>query len=231
MTSPPLHDPAGEPAPWAGVPQVVPVGDRSSRRRITPEREAKFLEALALTGDMQAASRAVSQHTGGPAAADHAPGFETWRRHRKNTPAFDQRCREAESVAYGALVQMLFERVAKPDRRPILDRAGKVVAYAEDHRNCNQLLMRALEKISPDWVQKKNVGLQGEVKHTHTVEIDREARFFLDAGDVALLPEEDQYALHRLLEKIEDARETAKAQKSLPPPPEIVGDAESRPVE
>jgi hypothetical protein len=242
MTTPTPHDATGDtpsadpgprqpgnPSTWAGVPAVVPPGDRTHRRRMSPEYRAAYLAALERTGVYAAAARAVGQHTGGRTDGSKPPTAATWDALRRDDPSFKAACEEALSRAAGWLAELMRQRIETPDERPIVDKSGKVVAVAKDFRNANALLLRALERADSSFVQRKNVSTQGEISHVHRVEFEQgDGHFKLLAADIARLDPADQDQLLGLLEKLEDIRSRPALPASQPP--EIVFDDEPRPI-
>lgn len=162
---------------------------------MTDERKETFLRVLSETGSFTAAARAAT-----PWGTGKLPGYRTWYDLCKRDPEFAEAVAEARVAALGRIEEEIVRRAFKPDERPILDRTGKVVAVATDHRNANLMLLRAAEKLSPgDWAPKKNIS--GVIQHDHQHE--HEFRFVIEPAHVMLLPEAERAEFIRMLESIQ----------------------------
>lgn len=162
---------------------------------VTLERRDTFLRVLSETGSFTAAARAAT-----PWGTGKLPGYRTWYDLCKRDPEFAEAVAEARAAALGRIEEEIVRRAFKPDERPILDRNGKVVAVALDHRNANLMLLRAAEKLSPsDWAPKKNIS--GVIQHDHQHEHD--FRFVIEPGHVMLLPEDKRAEFIAMLEAIQ----------------------------
>lgn len=200
----------------------------SQRQPVTERRKAAFLEALRQTGSLRWAAAIASPHLGGePRPGGKARGFESFRDAMRRDPVFAAEVEEALSVALGTAEKLLAERMLTPDTRPIVDKNGAVVAVATDHRNANTLLLRFLERHSPDhWAPKKQ--LSGTVTHDHTHQHTlgpATPGYTITADDLLALPDDKRRLLVSILDEVEHNREQPEPVATVPalPAPEPHG--------
>ncbi len=196
-----------------------------SQQRVTERRKAAFLEALRQTGSLRWAATLASPHLGSEPREDgHGRGWEAFRDAMRRDPVFAAQVEEALSAALGTAEKLLAERMLTPDTRPIYDKNGALLGVQTDHRNANALLLRFLERHSPDhWAPKKS--LTGTVTHDHTHEHTlgpATPGYTVTASDLLGLPEDKRRLLVALLEDVEDNRDAGPIEqpvRALPAPP------------
>src|ERR1700691_2536416 len=95
---------------------------------VTPERRDLYLRSLARHGSKRQAAVEASRHLDGfdPSNPNRASG--TFANLERRDPTFAAEVREAIAVAIGAAEEMLSVRMNTPDRRPIIDKNGNIVA-------------------------------------------------------------------------------------------------------
>lgn len=191
---------------------------RHKRSPITPEREDAFISALIQSGGSFAfASLASAPKDGNDRTGEnnYGPCYETWRSYIKRSPAFAQRVQDALTRVLGDMESLLHQRAHEKDRRPIVDRNGAIVAYAEDARNSNAMLLAWLRKHSTEWLERKIVALNAEVKHT-TDDDSGGLSYRIRVDDLQLLSESERVALGELLSKLEAAKAAEKKRLGKP---------------
>lgn len=209
---------------------------RRSIQRIDDRRKAAFLEALRQTGSFRWAATIASPHLHGRErrSGRRGHGYESFRDAMRRDPIFAAAVEEAQSFALGRAEQILAERMLTPDTRPIIDKNGVVVAVATDHRNANTLLLRFLERHSPDhWAPKKQ--LSGTVAHDHTHQHTlgpTTPGYTVTADDLLALPDDKRRLLVSILDEVEQNREQQEPVAALPAlpaaqPPLAVRDEEA----
>lgn len=193
---------------------------RPGRPGITEEQKEKYLYELARTGSKRHAACAASgnlplQSSRFRKYGDY--GEETFRQLEKRDPIFAEAVQDALAMAIGTLENLLIDRLHTPDTRPVLDRQGNVVGTDTSWRSANVLLLRALERHAPEWVQRKQIDGNQTVTVNHGTEPSRSG-LTITAEAVKRLPPERQQVLMSILDEMFAAEEQAKG--ALPAPQE-----------
>src|SRR3712207_5773545 len=97
--------------------------------RVTDERKRVFLDALAKTGSWRAAAAAASGHLVHAGQAGTRLGVGTFAQLAKRDPEFAEQVREALDAAIANVEHTLYDRIHLPNRRPIFDRAGRLLGH------------------------------------------------------------------------------------------------------
>lgn len=199
------------------------IGKPLVRELMTEERKVTFLAEYARTGSFKYASAAAS----GLVAARNGTqpksnvGEETFRQLIKNDPEFAEAVAQARTLAVGNLEAKLIDRIDLPNTRPVLDKAGNVVATEVNYRDCNVLLLRALERFAPgDWVQRRQVDANTTVTHTNAELGSGGHAYVVQQRDILVLEPEERVAFMTMIRKIENVRNPKPAAAALPAPGE-----------
>jgi hypothetical protein len=180
-------------------------------QRLTEKRWQLFLKALRETGLVRVAAQAASPHLIDPGtnAGGMYAGVATFMREIQRNPTRKAEYEAACDDGQATLERIARERLTIPDRRPVLDRMGKLVANEDRWESANRLLLRTLSKLDSSWSDKREIS--GSVKHEHEFsESAGGAAYTIRLDDLALLGTSDARELMGLLAKLEDAREAAK---------------------
>jgi hypothetical protein len=181
------------------------------------ERKEKFLAALRESGSFRDAATAATP-TGTP--GDGCYGQTSFRREMQIDPEFKQAVEEARAIAIGKLEKELTRRAFIPDRRPIADRLGNIVATAESWQAANALALQVLAKLSPEeWTpaQKRTI----DTKITHVGQNSHSGLGFVITPQLTShLNDDEKKALSDLMRKMVECEEEAAEQrkKQLPAP-------------
>jgi hypothetical protein len=185
--------------------QPVPERRRKPLQRMSEHRKQVFLETMRQTGSFRAASAMASPHCK-TTDVHPAPGAASFRDLMKRDPLFADQVREAREHALGRAEALLSERMLEPDTRPIFNRAGELLGVQRDHRNCNTLLLRFLERHDADWAPKKHIDGRMQHEHANVSLGEGGMSYVLQARDILALPEHERAEFMRMLETIEGAR-------------------------
>jgi hypothetical protein len=161
------------------------------RNAITKARRDKFLEVLADTGSVAAASRAASPHSRRGARRS----FEDF---RARDPDFAKAWDDAVTTSLGKVESEIMRRARTPTKRPIFSR-GELVG--EEDVFDNKLLLALARKMSPEWRESRHLSVEGSVDHNH-----RHAHLQLSLDDIQLLPPARANLLLDLLGELADLR-------------------------
>jgi hypothetical protein len=172
-----------------------------------PITEAEFAlacEVLEKTGSESAALLVFSR---GAVDADNRPSRRTtFKNTLRRNPAWQARWDDAKSAALAWVEQSIADACRNPDRKPIFDKAGRLLGYAEDSCNKNWMLMNMARRLDPAaWSERRRLEVDGQVDVKHSAV--RPSDYTLSAEDVFRLSPADQQALFALLQKVEEGRQ------------------------
>jgi hypothetical protein len=207
---------------------------RVTRLRVSQERLDRYIEVLELTGSHFEASRLssapnevqpVSERSGGTTPA---PGYQTFYMERKTNPEFARRCEEAINNFVGRAESELARRMFLPTERATIDKNGVVQHISRDYRNADLLLVRALSRHRPEWVDQQKREVQSNVNVNHTAGGFSAGAGYLITSDVLqMLSESDRQELGRIMciaeEKRLELEQQKKQQKLLLEGPDNAG--------
>lgn len=154
---------------------------------LTPERKATFLRVLSETGSVAAASSAAT-----PWAKDRHGGSSTFYDAMRRDPGFAEAFQAAKEQALATLEQEAYRRAMEPTARPVFSK-GELVG--QELKYDNNLLLRVLGRLSPDWQQRAQIEHSGSIEH---------AILAIRPTDVFLLSEDKRDKLLELLDEIAD---------------------------
>jgi hypothetical protein len=170
------------------------------RNAITKARRDKFLEVLADTGSVAAASRAASPHSKRGARRS----FEDF---RARDPEFAKAWDDAITTSLGKVEAEIMRRAMTPTKRPIFSR-GELVG--EEDVFDNKLLLALARKMSPEWRESRHLSVEGSVDHNH-----RHAHLQLSLEDIQRLPPARANLLLDLLSELADLRPATTSEPML----------------
>lgn len=183
---------------------------------MTEERKEKFLAALRESGSFRDAATAATP-TGVP--GDGAYGQTSFRREMQIDPEFKQAVEEARAIAIGKLEKELTRRAFVPDRRPIADKLGNIVATAESWQAANALALQILAKLSPEeWTPAQKRTIDTTVKHVGQ-NGHAGIGFTITPLLTTFLNDDEKLQLSTLMRAMVERSEAAEREK-LPPPTE-----------
>jgi hypothetical protein len=191
---------------------------------LTPERRRAFLEALRATGSPVAAARAAT-----PKGTGEQAGYSTFNRLRRADPTFAREWEDALADALATIESEIVRRAFDPPRRPVFD-GGQVVGWVEDRNSSDRLLLRAAQKLNPDWAERRHI--TGELAHSHAHDHEHRFTFSLKPEHLGLLDEPDKAELVRILSLIHERlpKETPNGRPELPRQLPAGGEAAQQPA-
>jgi hypothetical protein len=198
-------------------------GPRHGERKqaMTAERKAIFLRALAESASMLDAARAAS-----PFCKGSTFGVSSFVREMQVDPEFRLAVENAKNVGIAKLEKELYRRAFEPDRRPIADKSGRIIAEATSWQASNQLALRILEKASPDWVPQQRKQVEATVTRVGNSGHSG-IGFVITPRLTAHLNDDEKKALSDLMRKMVECEEAAEERKKQLPAPN--NDTETQP--
>jgi hypothetical protein len=200
---------------------------RVTRLRVSQERLDRYIEVLELTGSHFEASRLssapnevqpVSERSGGTTPP---PGYQTFYMERKTSPEFARRCEEAINNFVGRAESELARRMFLPTERATIDKNGVVQHISRDYRNADLLLVRALSRHRPEWVDQQKRSVESNISVTHNGNgAPGGIGFVITPQLTSHLNDEEKRVLSDLMRKMVECSEAAEKEKQnqLPAP-------------
>jgi hypothetical protein len=169
--------------------------------RLTEERKAVFLKALAVTGSPTAAAAEAT-----PWSKHRHGGVATFRDEARRDPEFAASWERAMQAALAAVEREIVRRAMEPPKRPIWEN-GVLKGWVEDRASSDKLLLRVAAKLDPAWRERTTLDANVSV-HAEVLTVTPQ--------DVLLLAYDDQEALLALMEKIALVREERGIEVEVP---------------